>query len=114
MVLSLLSLSSLVLSAQELEDRCLKRVLTHYCLGESMARLLQRHPVDMDPIINDDRIGVIYTNGRERTYVMAYQGHVYKVLHAYDPSNQVTLQRLKRNLSKKYGRHQEISHLPKY
>jgi hypothetical protein len=113
-VFTLLSLSSLVLSAQELDGRCLKRVLTHYCLGESMAQLLQRHPVDMDPITSGDRMGVIYTNGRERTYVMAYRGHVYKILQTYDPSNQVTLQRLKRSLGKKYGNHQDISYLPNY
>jgi hypothetical protein len=79
-----------------------------------MAQLLQRHPVEKNPIINGDRVGVIYTEGRERTYVMAYQGYVYKVLRTYDPSNQVSLQRLKRSLNKKYGNHQDISQLPKY
>jgi hypothetical protein len=68
----------------------------------------------MDPIVNGDRSGVIYTTGRERVYVMAYQDRIYKVLKTYDPSNQVTLQRLQRSLSKKYGNYQDISHLPNY
>jgi hypothetical protein len=114
MVLGLLSLPSLVLNAQELDDACVKRVFTHYCLGESMARLLQRQPVDMDPIVNGERIGVIYKRGREQVYVMAYQGHVYKILQTYDPSNQVTLQRLQRSLGKKYGKYQDYSQLPAY
>ncbi|MCG7877137.1 MAG: hypothetical protein AB2669_03115 [Candidatus Thiodiazotropha endolucinida] len=113
-VLILLSLSSALLPAEELHDGCLKRVFMHYCLGGSLDRLLQRRPVDMDPIVNGDRAGIIYTKGRERIYVMAFQGRIYKVLKTYEPSNQVTLQRLQRTLSEKYGKHRDISHLPKY
>jgi hypothetical protein len=79
-----------------------------------MPRLVQQRPVDMDPIVNGDRTGVIYTKGRERVYVMAYQDRIYKVLKTYDPPNQLTLQRLQRSLSKKYGTHQDVSHLPNY
>ncbi|MET0107975.1 MAG: hypothetical protein ABW084_03685 [Candidatus Thiodiazotropha sp.] len=113
-VLILLSLASAVLPAEEVNDRCLKRVFIHYCLGGSMDRLLQQRPVDMDPIVNGDRAGIIYTKGRERIYVMAFQGRIYKVLKTYDPSNQVTLQRLQRTLNDKYGKHRDISYLPKY
>jgi hypothetical protein len=112
--LVVLSLSSVAVTAEESVDGCLKRVFSHYCLGGSLPRLLQKRPVEMDPIVNGDRAGVIYTKGRERVYVMAYQGRIYKVLKTYEPSNQVTLQRLQRSLSKKYGTHQDISHLPHY
>lgn len=114
MVLIVLSLFTLGLPAQSLEDGCLKRAFTHYCLGENMARLLQRKPVDMDPVINGDRMGVMYTEGRNQIYVMAYKGYVYKILRTYEPANQATLQRLQRGLGKKYGNFQELSHLPGY
>lgn len=109
-----LSLSSGLLAAEEVIDGCLKRVFTNYCLGGSMVQLLQQRPVDMDPIVNANRVGVMYSIGRERVYVMAYQDRIYKVLKTYDPANQVTLQRLQRSLNKKYGSHQDISHLPNY
>ena len=79
-----------------------------------MAQLLQQRPTDMDPIVNGDRSGIIHTKGRERVYVMAYQGRIYKVLQTYEPASQVTLQRLQRSLRKKYGNPQDISHLPNY
>jgi hypothetical protein len=113
-VLIVLSLSSMTLSAGEGIDGCLKRVFSHYCLGGSISLQLQQHPADMDPIVNGDRAGVIYAKGRERVYVMAYRGRIYKVLKTYDPSSRVTLQRLQRGLSKKYGKHRDISHLPNH
>ncbi|WP_316367992.1 hypothetical protein [Candidatus Thiodiazotropha sp. CDECU1] len=114
MIVILLSLTSMVLAAEESSDGCLKRVFGHYCLGGSMAQLLQQRPAKMDPIVNGDRSGIIYTKGRERIYVMAYQGRIYKVLQTYEPSSQVTLQRLQRTLGKKYGNPQDMSHLPNY
>jgi hypothetical protein len=104
----------MALTAEEMVDGCLKRVFTHYCLGGSMAQLAQQRPLEMAPIVNGDRTGVIYIQGRERIYVMAYRNRIYKILRRYDPSNQVTLQRLQRSLSKKYGNHQDISQLPNY
>jgi hypothetical protein len=97
-----------------MDHGCLKLVFVHYCLGGSMAQLLQQRPADMEPIVNGDRSGVIYSEGRERVYVMAYQGHIYKVLKTYHPSNQITLQRLQRTLSKKYGNYKDMSQLPNY
>ncbi|MES9968587.1 MAG: hypothetical protein ABW092_01050 [Candidatus Thiodiazotropha sp.] len=102
------------LAAEGIDHSCLKQVFVHYCLGGSMAQLLVQRPTDMEPIENGDRSGVIYTEGRERVYVMAYQGHIYKVLKTYHPANQVTLQRLQRSLNKKYGNFADMSQLPNY
>ncbi|MES9990617.1 MAG: hypothetical protein ABW098_01595 [Candidatus Thiodiazotropha sp.] len=108
----LLGLAPLTLTAETIRDSCLKRVFTHYCLGGSIAQLLQQRPLKMEPIVNGERIGVIYPSGRDKVYVMAYQDHIYKVLQSHDSANQVTLQRLLRRLSKKYGTPQDLSYFP--
>ncbi|MCU7890897.1 MAG: hypothetical protein KZQ78_04465 [Candidatus Thiodiazotropha sp. (ex Ustalcina ferruginea)] len=113
-ILIVLSLSSAVIPADEISNGCLKRVFMHYCLGGSMTQLLQQRPVNLEPVVDGDRTGIIYTKGRERIYVMAYQGHIYKVLQTYDSPNQVTLQRIQRTLHKKYGNHQDMSVFPNY
>jgi hypothetical protein len=76
-VLIALSFSSALLPAGEVIEGCLKRVFTNYCLGGSMVQLLQQRPAEMAPVVNGNRVGVIYTNGRERIYVMAYQDRIY-------------------------------------
>ncbi|MCU7936224.1 MAG: hypothetical protein KZQ99_15340 [Candidatus Thiodiazotropha sp. (ex Dulcina madagascariensis)] len=48
-------------------------------------RLLRQRPPEMQPVGNGDRLGVIYAEGRERVYVMAFEGRTYKVLHTYEP-----------------------------
>jgi hypothetical protein len=109
-----LSLVSVSLFAEEPGDGCLKRVFMHYCLGGSISRQLERHPVDMQPVVNGERTGIIYNKGRERIYVMAYKDRIYKILQTYDSPNQVTLQRLQRSLRSKYGDPQDASLMPGY
>ncbi|MCU7906810.1 MAG: hypothetical protein KZQ76_13400 [Candidatus Thiodiazotropha sp. (ex Epidulcina cf. delphinae)] len=46
--------------------------------------------------------------------MMAFEGRIYKVLHTYEPANQVTLKDLQRHLQKKYGRPRELSSFPAY
>ena len=79
-----------------------------------MSQQIERQPVDMQPVVNGDRAGVIYAKGRERIYVMSYQDRIYKILRTYDSHNQVTLQRLQRTLRNKYGDHQDMSIMPGY
>ncbi len=114
MLLLILSLASVKLFAEESGDGCLKRVFLHYCLGGKLSRQLARQPVDMEPIVNGDRTGIIYTKGRERVYVMAFQDRIYKILQTDDSQNQVTLQRFQRTLRSKYGNPQDISVMPGY
>lgn len=113
-LLIVLSFYSVVLPAEEVADECLKRVFAHYCLGGSMSQLLRLRPVPMEPIVNGDRSGIIYTNGRDRIYVMAYQDSIYKVQRGYDSPNQATLQRLLRRLREMYGQPQDMSLFPRH
>lgn len=113
-LLVVLSLASVLLFAEDSGDDCMKRVFTHYCLGGSMPQQLVRHPPGTEPIVNGDHTGIIYAQGRERIYVMAYRDRIYKVLKAYDRPSQVTLQRLQHTLRNKYGNPQDVSILPGY
>lgn len=95
-------------------EACLKRVFGEYCLGGSMQQQLQQRPYGMLSQQNGDRRAVVYLEGRERTYVMAYQGRIYKVLHTFEPASQTTLKDLLKRLESKYGAYRDHSAYPSY
>jgi hypothetical protein len=96
------------------EEGCLKMVFGDYCLGGAMQQQLQRHPKGIPAPESGARSAVVYPKGREHTYVMAYQGRIYKVLHTYEPVNQVTFKDLRKRLESKYGAYLDHSHYPAY
>ncbi len=102
------------LRAADGSDACLKLVFGDYCLGGSMQQLLQQRPYGMPAQQNGDRTAVIYLEGRERTYVMAYKGRIYKVLRTFEPSSQVKLKDLRERLVSKYGDYRDRSIYPGY
>ncbi|MCU7842792.1 MAG: hypothetical protein KZQ93_03020 [Candidatus Thiodiazotropha sp. (ex Monitilora ramsayi)] len=93
---------------------CLKRVFGIYCLGGSIQQLRQQYPAGMPSQQQGDRSAIVYRQGRERTYVMAFKGKIYKVLHTYDPASQITLKNLREKLEAKYGPYRDRSHYPAY
>lgn len=95
-------------------DTCLKRVFGEYCLGGSMQQLLQRHPNGMLSQQGGERSAVVYPQGREHTYVMAYQGSIYKVLHTFEPASRIKLKELRESLELKYGAYRDRSQYPAY
>jgi hypothetical protein len=95
-------------------EGCLKMVFGDYCLGGSMQQQMQRRPGGIPAPESGERSAVVYPQGRERTYVMAFQGRIYKVLHTYEPANQSKLRELKRRLETKYGDFLNQSHYPPY
>lgn len=110
-LLLLISLSSVVWA--ETAPSCLKLVFDEYCLGGSMQQLRQRYPAGL-PQQQGKRSAVIYFQGRERTFVMAYEGRIYKVLHTYEPASQIQLKELQQRLEAKYGAYRDRSHYPGY
>ncbi|MEJ2466507.1 MAG: hypothetical protein P8045_12520 [Candidatus Thiodiazotropha sp.] len=98
----------------ETSSDCLKQVFGKYCLGGSMQQLLRRQPYGMLSQQSGERRAVIYPQGRERTYVMAYQGKIYKVLHTFEPASQSKLKELLERLESKYGAYRDSSHYPAY
>ena len=101
-------------SAAGTGENCLKQVFGEYCLGGSMQQLLQRHPNGMLSQQGGERSAVVYPQGREHTYVMAYQGSIYKVLHTFEPASQIKLKELRERLEVKYGAFRDLSQYPAY
>ncbi len=93
---------------------CIRTVFKHYCLGGSFSQLLRERPSDSAPVIDGDRRGVVYRSERELIYVMAYRDRIYKILHTYEPANQVTFKELRRHLQEKYGPPMDQSAFPDY
>jgi len=93
---------------------CLKQVFEGYCLGGDFQQLLRQRPGGMPAQSEGDRLAVVYPQARERFYVMAYQGRIYKVLHTYEPASQTTLKELEKHLEGEYGPYRDQSHYPGY
>ena len=95
-------------------EACLKKVFGEYCLGGSMQLLIQQRPHGMRSQQNGERSAVVYPEGRERTYVMAHKGRIYKILHTFEPTNRVKLKELRDRLEAKYGAYRDLSQYPGY
>ncbi|MET0026923.1 MAG: hypothetical protein ABW101_04750 [Candidatus Thiodiazotropha sp.] len=108
-----LALTGLVF-AQSSMGGCIRVVFEHYCLGGSFSQLLRERAPDFAPVTDGDRRGVVYRAERELVYVMAYRDHIYKILHTYEPGNQVTFKELQRHLQEKYGQPADQSVFPDY
>lgn len=93
---------------------CLKQVFNEYCLGGSLQQQLVRYPGGLPAQNQGQHSAVVYPQGRGRTYVMAYQGRIYKVLQTYEPATQVQLKELQQRLEEKYGPFRDLSHYPAY
>ncbi|MEE9357114.1 hypothetical protein [Candidatus Vondammii sp. HM_W22] len=52
---------------------------------------------------------MIYAEGRERVYVTAYKGRIYKVLRQFKLATRVKFTELKKLLSGKYGLAEQFS-----
>lgn len=113
-VLFLLTMFFIPIAAAEQPAACLKQVFEGYCLGGDFLQLLRQRPGGMPAQTRGDRAAVVYPQGRERIYVMAYQGRVYKILHTFEPASQTTLKELQQHLEGKYGHFRDLSHYPTY
>jgi hypothetical protein len=113
-VLFLMTIFFVSLVAAEPPAACLKQVFEGYCLGGDFQQLLRQRPGGMPAQSEGDRSAMVYTQGRERLYVMAYQGRIYKILHTYEPTGQTTLKELQQHLEGKYGPFRDESHYPLY
>jgi hypothetical protein len=96
------------------QGKCARFVFDRFCLGGSFSQLLRERPANSQPMISGERAGVVYQLGREKIYVMAFQGRIYKALRTFEPSNKTTFDDLKRRMQKKYGAFQDQSHFPDY
>jgi len=96
------------------EQSCLKVVFDGYCLGGDMEAQMSNEPRFVQEERKGDRLAVVYTAGRESTYVLSYRGRIYKVLRRFDPPTLLRFTDLKTILSGKYGDPRDRSRYPAY
>lgn len=95
-------------------EPCLKRVFNHYCLGGDVQAQIAQPPPPLFQQPDGERLAVVYQEGRERTYVMAFRGRIYKVVREYYPATQVKFDDLYTQLRVKYGEGEDRSRFPSY
>jgi hypothetical protein len=119
--LSLLAVASASAQAPEVpakapsqtEATCVKRVLGLYCLGSDINLLRhQRPPISQER--DGDHLALIYDQGSEQDYVLAYQGTVYKVVRQFRIETQLKFQEIYSQLREKYGPGEDRSLFPAY
>ena len=90
---------------------CLKLVFNRYCLGGDVNLVAQQAP----PALRQeegDRVALIDDEGRDRLYVLAWRGRVYKVVRAYRIASQLHYEELYLLLRDKYGDGEDRSRFP--
>jgi hypothetical protein len=93
------------------QQPCLKLVFNRYCLGGDANALAQQQP----PAMRQDqgeRVALVYYEGRERIYVLAWRGLVYKVLREHRIASQLRYEDLYILLRDKYGAGEDRSSFP--
>lgn len=94
-------------------NACIKKVFGLYCLGADVnAVLRQRPPTTQER--DGERLALIYDQGQEQDYVLAYQGTVYKVVRQFRIETQLKFQEIYGQLREKYGPGEDRSLFPGY
>jgi hypothetical protein len=100
-------------AAAAAQQPCLKLVFNRYCLGGDVNVLAQQQP----PALRQDqgdRVALIYYEGRDRDYVLAWRGMIYKVLRDHRIDSQLHYEDLYQVLRQKYGEGEDQSTFPDY
>ena len=94
-------------------DGCTKQVFGLYCLGADVNALLRQRPPG-DQQRDGERLALIYDQGTEQDYVMAFRGRVYKVVRQFRVETQLKYQDIYAQLREKYGAGEDRSLFPAY
>ena len=113
-LLSLMLLIVPQVSSVRADQTCTKRVFNHYCLGWDIRQLQRKRPTYIHEQSDGERFALIYTEGREKIYVMAYQGLIYKVLRQYQPATLLGYEDLRDDLEKRHGSAEDLSRFPEH
>jgi len=101
-----------MISTATAQDSCLKRAFGRYCLGGDVNQLLRQTPPPMAHQADGERRALIYPQGGDDLYVLAFRGRIYKVVMRYGTATQLRYDDLYRLLRKKYGPGRDESHFP--
>lgn len=97
----------------QVQDVCLKQVFGLYCLGGDVNALSrQRPPAGQER--DGERLALIYDQGPEQDYVLAFRGVIYKVVRQFRIETQLKFQDIYNQLREKYGTGEDRSLFPGY
>jgi hypothetical protein len=96
------------------DQTCLKLVFNRYCLGGDVNQWLHTNPQPLVRHPQGERLALIYPENRERVYVLAFRGQIYKVLRRYRQATQLKYEDLYALLRDKYGLGEDRSEFPEY
>ncbi len=99
----LLLISATIAPAAAAQESCLKLVFGRYCLGGDVNVLLRQPPQPLVRQEDGERQALIYSEGRDDLYVLAFRNRIYKVLRRYGLASQLRYDDLYRLLRDKYG-----------
>jgi len=94
------------------EQSCLKLVFNRYCLGGDIDQLSQQFLGQRYD--EGERSALIYYEGGEQDYVLAWRGRIYKALRQYRIATQLRYEELYGLLRDKYGDGADQSRFPIY
>ncbi|MBK5966126.1 hypothetical protein CCR95_19080 [Thiocystis minor] len=96
------------------DDPCLKLVFDRYCLGGDVTPLLQTAPAPAVYRNVADSLALVFPDGDNQLYVLAFAKRIYKVVRAYGVSTQLRFDDTYRLLREKYGPGEDQSQFPEY
>jgi hypothetical protein len=102
----------LITGRAQADNSCLLLVFDQYCLGGDIFELKHGQPNFIHQQREGERFALIYPAGREKDYIMANRGQIYKVLRKFDPSTSIRYREWRNRLTKQYGRPSEQSRFP--
>ncbi|KAA6184681.1 hypothetical protein F2Q65_11285 [Thiohalocapsa marina] len=95
------------------QQPCLKLVFNRYCLGGDVNLLSQQLPPSLRQE-DGERVALVYFEGAERVYVLAWRARIYKVQRRYRVASQLRFDELYRLLRDKYGEGEDHSQFPSH
>lgn len=106
--------TALMASGARAEEPCLKLVFGRYCLGGDVNAILQTAPPPLARQDQGDSLALVYPDGVDRLYVLAFENRIYKVVRAYEVATQLYFDDLYNTLREKYGPGEDRSRFPEY
>lgn len=94
------------------DEPCLKMVFGRYCLGGDVGPLLQAVP---PPVVRQDEgasLALVFVDGPDRLYVLAFNRKIYKVVRAFAVSTQLRYEETYAALRDIYGLGEDRSRFP--
>jgi hypothetical protein len=95
-------------------EPCMKRVFNRFCLGGDVNEVLNSVSSSVARRREGDRLGLVFYEGQDKLYVLAFQGRIYRVLKLYEPATLLRYRDLRELLTRTYGAPVDESRYPAY